>query len=132
MADEPLQQLRAVLVAGRMDAEAFVSLLSEDIVWDLSRSGFPDAGIYYGIDGVRDWFRGLTDAFGDAHYEVEQMQEADERVAALMQVRGHGPNSGIDVEYRFAVVYSFQEGKIVRMDRYDDWATALDALAPPA
>jgi hypothetical protein len=28
-------------------------------VWDTSRSSFPEARVYYGIDGVREWFRGL-------------------------------------------------------------------------
>jgi ketosteroid isomerase-like protein len=111
-----------------MDTEAFFSLLSEDIVWDLSRSPFPDAGIYHGIEGVRDWFRGLDDAFGDVRYEVEQVREAGERVAVLLHVRGQGPTSRIAVDYRFVPVMTFREGKIVRMDRHDDWAAAMAAL----
>jgi len=35
------------------------------------------------------------------------------------------------VEYRFAPVFTFRNGKIVRMDRYDDWAAATEAIGPP-
>jgi ketosteroid isomerase-like protein len=111
-----------------MDTDAFFSLLADDVVWDLSRSPFPDAGIYHGIEGVRDWFRGLDDAFGPVRYEVERMFEVDERVAVLMHVRGQGPSSQIAVDYSFVPVMTFREGKIVRMDRYDDWSAATAAL----
>jgi ketosteroid isomerase-like protein len=111
-----------------MDIEAFFSMLAEDIVWDLSRSPFPDAGVYHGIDGVREWFRGLDDAFGQVTYEVEQLRESGERVAVLLHVRGRGPTSQITVDYRFVPVMTFRDGKIVRMDRYDDWTAATEAL----
>jgi ketosteroid isomerase-like protein len=129
--DEPSGSLPDLLPDGRMDTEAFFALLSEDIVWDLSRSPFPDAGVYHGIEGVRDWFRGLDDAFGDVRYEVEQVREAGERVAVLLHVRGHGPTSQIAVDYRFVTVMTFREGKIVRMDRYDDWSAAAAAMGLP-
>ena len=128
MVDEPSYDLPALLPDGRLNIAAFLSLLSEDVVWDVSRSPFPDAGFYQGIDGVRDWFRGLRDAFGDVRYEVEQVREAGEQVAMLLRVHGRGPSSQIPVDYRFVPVMTFREGKIVRMDRYDDWASATAAL----
>jgi ketosteroid isomerase-like protein len=130
--DEPSSsRLPDLLPDGRMDTEAFFGLLAEDVVWDLSRSPFPDAGVYHGVEGVRDWFRGLDDAFGDVRYEVEQVREAGERVAVLLHVHGHGPSSQISVDYRFVPVLTFRDGRIVRMDRYDGWSAATAAMGLP-
>jgi ketosteroid isomerase-like protein len=129
MADEQGRNPQALLLPdGRMDSEAFFSLLDEDVVWDMSRSPFPDAGIYHGLDGVRDWFRGLDDAFGDVRYQVEQVREAGEQLAVLLHVHGRGPSSQIAVDYRFVPVMTFRERKIVRMDRYDNWSAATAAM----
>jgi ketosteroid isomerase-like protein len=38
------------------------------------------------------------------------------------------PASGIPVDYSFVPVVTFRAGKIVRMERYDDWETALAAM----
>jgi hypothetical protein len=51
------------------------SVLDPGTVFDLSRSPFPDAGVYRGLDGVRAWFKGLADAFGQLHYEVEEIRD---------------------------------------------------------
>src|SRR5437667_1606240 len=110
------------------DLEGFYALLAEEVVWELSRSPFPEAGVYNGVDAVRSWFSGLSDAFGDVQYQVEKQREVDNQVAQLVHVSGRGPGSQIPVDYSFAPLFTFREGKIVRMDRYDDWATAMEAL----
>lgn len=111
-----------------LDQEAFISLLHEDVVWDMSRSPFPDARVYRGVKGVREWFEGLEAAFGDVVYEIEQVREVGDQVAQLIHVHGRGTSSGIPVDYRFVPVMTLRAGKIVRMDRYEDWAEAMAAL----
>jgi ketosteroid isomerase-like protein len=112
----------------RRDLEGFYALLSGDVVWDLSRSPFPEAGVYRGVDAVRSWFDGLRDAFGDVRYAVVKAREFDDQVLQLIRVSGRGPRSQIPVDYSFAPLFTFREGKIIRMDRYDDWATAMEAV----
>ena len=129
MSQENIERLDAALEAYNVgDQEAFYGLLAEDVVWDMSRSPFPEAGLYQGVDGVRSWFKGLRDAFGEVSYEVEKRRSRDESVASLIHVRGRGPGSQIPVEYSFVPVFTFRDGKIIRMDRYDDWGTAMKAL----
>jgi ketosteroid isomerase-like protein len=108
--------------------EVFFGVLAENVVWDLSRSSFPDARVYQGIDEVREWFRGLQDAFGDVRYEVENVRDVGAHVIVLLHVRGRGPTSQIGVDYSFVPVLTLRDEKIVRMDRYDDWAQALEAV----
>jgi steroid delta-isomerase-like uncharacterized protein len=113
---------------GRGDPEVFFGVLAEDVVWDMSRSSFPDARVYQGVDEVRDWFRGLEDAFGDVLYEVEKVWDLDAHVVVLIHVKGRGPTSQIAVDYSFVPVFTFRDGKIARMDHYDDWTQALEAV----
>jgi ketosteroid isomerase-like protein len=108
--------------------DASEKFFDPDIVFDLSRSPFPDAGVYRGIAGVREWFQGLADAFGDVHYDLEKVRDLGEQVAVLIRVRGRGPSSGIEVDYRFVPVFTFRGGRIIRMDRFAEWAEALEAV----
>ncbi len=104
------------------------TMLDPETVWDLSHSPFPDAGVYRGVDGVRAWFSGLADAFGDFKYEIEKIRGAGPQVVLLLRITGHGPTSGLAVDYRLVPVFTFQDGKIVQMERFDDWQEALAAV----
>jgi ketosteroid isomerase-like protein len=130
MSGESVELIRGAFEAFNetRDLEGFYALLAEDVVWDLSRSPFPEAGVYHGVDAVRSWFSGLRDAFGDVQYEVEKQREHGNQVAQLVHVSGRGPGSQIPVDYSFAPLFTFRGGKITRMDRYDDWAAAMRAL----
>jgi SnoaL-like protein len=62
------------------DLEPFIAMLAPDVVWDTSRSRFPEARVYSGIDGVREWFRQLGDAFAeDVRYEIEELRDLGDR-----------------------------------------------------
>ena len=121
-----MEMIRASVEAWNRTGERDFSAFDPEIVWDLSRSSFPDKGVYRGVDGVRDWFEGLADAFGDVRYEVEKVRDLGEQVAVLLHVSGRGPSSRIQVEYRFVPVFTFHDGKVVRMDRYDNWTEAIE------
>jgi ketosteroid isomerase-like protein len=111
------------------DAEAAYAMLAPDVVFDTSRSEFPDAGVYRGPEGVRNWFDGLADAFGEgARFDVEEIEDFGDRVLVEIRARGHGLSSGIAVDWRFVSVFTFRDGKVVRIDRFANRAEALRAL----
>lgn len=113
----------------RGDPEAFYAMLSPDVVWDTSRSQFPDAGVYQGLQGVRAWFGGLRDAFGEgARFEMDGIEDLGDRVLVEIRARGQGASSGIAVDWHFASAFTFRDGKVVRMDRYASRAEALQEL----
>jgi ketosteroid isomerase-like protein len=107
-------------------ADAAAVFYDPAVVLDNSRSPFPDSGLYRGLESVRGWFDGLADAFGDISYEIEAIRDLGDRVAVLLRVRGRGPHSGIDVDYRFAPLITVRNGKIVRIDRFTDLEEALE------
>ncbi len=107
--------------------EAIEAFHDPDVVFDLSRSPFPDAGVYGGREGIRDWFDGLACVRrrGVCGREACVLRE---QVAVLVHIGGLGPGSGIPVDYHFAPVFTFHDGRVVRMDRFADWAEAVEAV----
>jgi ketosteroid isomerase-like protein len=131
MSRENMNAIRQAIeiYANRGDLEAFLGMCAADVVFDLTRSPFPEARVYHGLDGVREWLDGLQDAFEDIRYEVEEVADlGNERVLLLLRVLAHGQFSKIDVDYRFVPVFTFRDGQVVRMDRYGDRAEALEAV----
>jgi ketosteroid isomerase-like protein len=129
MSQENVEAIRRVYkAASRRDREAFIDMLAEDVVWDLSRSAFPDARVYHGKEGAREWLSGMEDAFEGLDYGAEEITDlGQDRVLVVLRVKGRGEFSKIGVDYRFATVMTFRDGKVVRMDRYGDRAEALEA-----
>ena len=110
------------------DIEALLELSAEDIVWDVTRSDFPDKGIYHGLEGVREWMRGIQDAFEGLVWEFEEITDLDQdRVLVVTRLKGHGQFSKIGIDYRFPYVLTFRDGIVIRGDRYRDRAEALEA-----
>ena len=102
---------------------------AEDIVWDVSRSDFPDKGIYHGVDGVREWMRGIEDAFEGLVWEFEEITDLGQSlVLVVSRLKGQGQFSKIGIDYRFPYVLTFRDGIVVRTDRYRDRAEALEAV----
>jgi ketosteroid isomerase-like protein len=111
------------------DREAFMDMFAEDVVWDVSRSPFPDGRIYHGLEGVQEWFRDVANAFENLSYEVEEITDlGHDQVLVVTRMTGRGQFSKIGVDYRFAPLFTFRNGKVVRMDRYNSRSEALHAV----
>ncbi len=128
MSEENVELVRQAFEAfNEGGADAAEVFYDPAVVLDNSQSPFPDAGVYRGLESVRKWFEGLAEAFGDISYEVEAVRDLGDQVAVSLRVRGSGPHSGIDVDYRFAPLITMRDGKIVRVDRFTDLPEALEA-----
>ena len=59
-----------------------------------------------------------------AHFEG---QKGRDRVFVTVRFHGRGRASGVEVETRLYEVYMLRDGKVLRIDEYDDRAEALEA-----
>ena len=82
---------------------------------------------YRGPQGWRDWMHDLLEEFSDdARYEVEELVAADEDfVVANLRVAGRGVHSGDPLEFRWAEVTWFRDGKATRAVGYTSDNEAL-------
>ena len=91
-------------------------------------SGWPDQQIYCGREGADQFNAEWAGAWDDWELEPEDYIDAGERVVVIINQRGRSKGSGIPLEMRFAQVWTFQDGRTIRMEMYASVDEALEAV----
>lgn len=106
-------------------------LWDPEIEWDMSSHPLPDlAGVYQGREAVLLWWGEWLAAWKTAQIEYE-LVDAGDRVVSLVDQRMRGRSTGIEVPSgKYAVVFTFRDGLIVRGTFYGRWSEALEAVGP--
>lgn len=129
MSSENVEFLRAVYAEwGRGNFSAGVDRYDPEAVL-VQGEGFPEAGTYRGLDGFADYMHTFLDAWEKVTIEAEELVDAgDSVVAAVLQV-GVGKGSGASTDFRYFQVWTFREGKVIRLEVIRDRDAALEAAA---
>jgi ketosteroid isomerase-like protein len=108
--------------------QAFWDLLDEYVVWDLRDYPILDFdGVYVGRDAVIEASRHWWGAWTDYHLDPEELIDAGSSVVLVVREQGRGKGSGAPFEQRFAQVWTFCRGRIIRWELFPDKAAALEA-----
>lgn len=92
----------------------------------------PDAGVYRGHDGVRDWTADFSGAFESFALEpLEYIDAGDGKVVLVARLSARGKESGVSVERLDGMVWTIRDGKTVRLDYYGSRAEAFEAAGLP-
>jgi len=85
---------------------------------------------YHGPDGLRDWMNDVFEVFADgASYEVEEiLAVGEDYVVASFCISGRGGRSRAPLEFRWAGVTWFRDGRALRAVGYASGVEALEAL----
>lgn len=112
----------------RGDLPGLFRQFDPEIVWDTSHfRDWPESS-YYGIEGVERFLSEWLDVWDEYEVGVEDILPApDGRVVSLIRHRGKGRNSGLPMEMEMAQIATVRDGKVTRVEYYDDRADALDA-----
>ncbi len=97
-----------------------------DLVWDVTRLGWPGQQIYSGPDGANRFNAEWADAWDDWEVELEDCLDFGERVVAIVNQRGRSKVTGIPVDMHFAQVWSLRDGLAFRMKMYASVEEALE------
>jgi ketosteroid isomerase-like protein len=99
-----------------------------NLVWDMSTfSGWPEDPTYEGREGYERFMRNWLEPFDDWHLEVERYVDAGDKVVAIVRQLGRSKSTGVEVDMRFAQVFTLRDGKQVRVELYADPDEALEA-----
>jgi ketosteroid isomerase-like protein len=109
------------------DVEATLGLVHPDIEWHTYLVPGPGGGTYRGHDGVRELWSDVRHIFTDYRNDPEQMFEVGDKVVSFICIRGRGARSGVEVEARIAHLFTFRDGKILRVESFEDRDEALRA-----
>jgi ketosteroid isomerase-like protein len=117
-----------LLASGDLDFE----LIDANVEWDASRAAdlVPDlAGVYWGHEGVRTYWKRWFDAWKDLQFEVQAVLDAGEDVVVLIRNQHQwGRHSGIRTDFPpWAMVFTIRDGKLVRWRAFPDHPSALKA-----
>lgn len=130
MRDEDLKTLRASYEAlNRGDFEQTLAVLHPEAEWHESRA-LPDAGTYRGRGELRDFLEHFLDSWQEFHQELEEVVVEGDRVALMIHLTARGRGSGVQVDARYAHVWTIHDGLGVRVDAYESREDALAAIRP--
>lgn len=87
-----------------------------------------DAGEYRGRAGVERWLADWGSAWTEFSMEPEEFIDAGNQVIAVIRMKAKGRGSGVEVERQDAIIYELRDGKIVRLDYYNNRKQALEAV----
>jgi ketosteroid isomerase-like protein len=122
-----LEAVRAAIDAfNRRDVEAMRTLGGDDFEYDWSRSMGPNQGIYRGADGFMEFAHEQWDMFSEMHIEPQELIPQGNHVVVPLTVRARG-RGDITVSANSAMLYTFEDGRLVRITLYQDRAEALAA-----
>jgi ketosteroid isomerase-like protein len=131
MSQENIEVVRGIYDAfARRDDVAPFKVYAEDIVWDLSntrRAALTAKRVYHGHEGVRENWRDALSVFGEVDFEVKELIDAGDQVLAAIREREVGRASGAPVETTHLAVWTLAEGKVTKLQVFDDRRDALEA-----
>ena len=113
----------------RGDLPGLARLCDPEIIWDTSHfHHWPESG-YHGLEEVEGFLHEWLAIWDEYAVDVEDVIAVpDGRVVSLVLQRGKGHGSGLAMEMEWALIATLRNGKLIRMDNYEDRAEALAAL----
>jgi ketosteroid isomerase-like protein len=91
-------------------------------------SDFPAFGAYFGLDGIRAYWRDFLAQWQQLTFEAERLQAVGDTVLASVVQHSKGRASGIEGDISYFVLFTFRGGKIVRMESIMGESEALEAV----
>ena len=76
---------------------------------------------------VTEWLSDFAAAWESYGMEVERVIDTGDRVVSLFRIRAVGVGSGVPVERGDGMVWKFRDGKLARLDYFNDQGQALEA-----
>jgi len=110
----------------RRDPEAIDALTREHLAPDFEFESVLTGQVYKGVQGAQDLVADLWETL-DWVAATEEVIDLDGQVVAVQRSVGRGTRSGVPVSQELAIVWTFEEGKIVRGRSFKSRAEALEA-----
>ena len=126
--ERPGLALRGYEAFNRGEVDEALALFAPDVVWHTYLVPGPGGGTYHGHAGVRELWADARNIFGDFRNEPERLIAAGDRLVVMVRICGWGKESGVEVEAKIAHIHTFRNGRVVRVQSYEDREEALRAV----
>jgi ketosteroid isomerase-like protein len=102
------------------------NLLADDAEW-VNPHDAVEAGIRHGADSFNEAITSVFDAWEEVRFETERVIDSGDEVVALGQVRGRGRAAGIEVARPHGQIWTFRDGRVIRMRWFHSHSETLEA-----
>ena len=118
--------------AGTLRRDVLYDLLVEDVTWSAigPRDLFPWSGSVCGHDGVRAWFAVLNEKMAYESFDLRELYEDEDTVIEIVSASGTAVATGRPFASEVVRVWTFRDGKAVRVRSYYDTYAYATALVP--
>ena len=129
MSTENMETLRTVMEAFNSgDMTRILALTHPDFEGEVPPELSAEPDNYRGHDGIRRYFQSFEDAMDEIRFHPERLWDTDEYVVVAARLTAKGRQTAIPVEQHFALLWTFREGKALRVRAYASPAEALAAI----
>jgi ketosteroid isomerase-like protein len=111
----------------RGDVDGVLELFDAEAEVRPALSTFLASMVYRGHEGIRAWYAETNEPWAELHAEPERFIDAGERTLVIIALHARVPGGRVDVGARIAHIITIRDGKIVRLDGYDEPDNALTA-----
>jgi ketosteroid isomerase-like protein len=126
MSEENLARARRALEHFAATGMPYMEGVADDI--EVFDHDIPDArNPYVGHDGMVAWLAEFAESWSSFELDVERFVDAGDRVVALLRLRAVGAASGVELDRGDALVWTFRDGQMTRMDYFNSHAQGLEA-----
>lgn len=123
------------LLIGRMyrawnagDVPALAEIFDNDAEVRPALSAFLGSTVYRGRDGVAQWYAETYEPWARLHAEPRRYIDAgDNRTLVVVALHARVPGGHVDVDGEIAHVFTVCDGRIVRLDGFENPAAAFAA-----
>lgn len=124
-----VEQLYRILAQG--DFTALGELLADDVVFEIiGSSANPFAGYAKGRQQVIDAARHNFSLLEDQQPQIESVVAQGDTVVVMARERGRFAPTGQDYDFYWVQLYTFKEGKLVRIRELADTGALTDVAKP--
>jgi ketosteroid isomerase-like protein len=110
------------------DMAALIDVFDVKVEVRPALGAFLASTVYHGHDGVASWYEETYEPWAELHAEPKRFIDAGERTVVVAALRARVPGGRVDVEGEIAQVVKVRDGKIVRLDGYEESNAALAAV----
>jgi ketosteroid isomerase-like protein len=106
-------------------------LMSEDIEWFVPgpKDILPFAGLWKGADGIEEFNRLLDATMRYDKVEIKEYIVDGDQVAAIFWAEGIAKSTGKTFKSEILRLYTFKEGKIIKVRNFYDTASYVSAVS---
>ena len=127
MSEENVQLVREGLAAmEQADVETLLEQAHPEIEW-VNPDYAVEPGTRHGLAGYRKAIEATHDSFEELRFVAEEILDLDDRVVVTGVFSARGKGSGAEIKQRFGNVFTIKDGKVIRMEWYNDAAQAYAA-----